>query len=258
MIECCRPVFSMSVSFGWLILGGENGVWVVSLRNLVKGKVRRSKNLSSSEKLLNLPDSVILGHGVGGSSSQIACNGCLEGKVERECVAAKLRSPRNVRESDENILCFVAFKGRKSTALPRMSMKAISIQALSPKKFVVLDSTGDLHILCLSKTVIGSKISCHISQLPHIMNVRKLAIFPDASSRMQTIWVSDRNHSMQIVDIDTAFNEDDGNGSEEKPVPISVSHVIFAGEKIQDMIPTAGKSVLILGQAGSLYSYAVS
>lgn len=263
VIECCRPVFSMSVSFGWLVLGVENGVWVVNLRNLVKGKVRKTKN--SNEKLLHLPDSVIRDGdcvGGGGSSSRIACNGCLEGKVERECVSAKQSCAKNVREYDKSIVCFVALKGQdvkdlKPTALPRMSMKGISIQALSPNKFIVLDSAGDLHILCLSKTFIGSDISCHVRQLQRILNVQKLAVFPDASSRMQTIWVSDGHHSMQMVDIDPAFNEDDGNGSEEKLMPLSVSHAIFAGEKIQDMIPTAGKSILMLGQ-GSLYSYAVA
>ena len=38
VIECSRPVFSVSVAFGFLILGEENGVRVFGLRRLVKGR----------------------------------------------------------------------------------------------------------------------------------------------------------------------------------------------------------------------------
>lgn len=67
-----------------------------------------------------------------------------------------------------------------STRMLIMLVKAISIQALSPKKFVILDSAGDLHLLHLSNSAIGSD-TFHMQQLPHIMKVQKLAILPDVS-----------------------------------------------------------------------------
>ena len=71
-----------------------------------------------------------------------------------------------------------------STRKLQMSVKAISIQALSPKKFVILDSVGELHLLYLSNSVTGSDSSYHMKQLPHIMEVQKLAVFPDVSISM--------------------------------------------------------------------------
>ncbi|GLU01640.1 hypothetical protein SLE2022_189400 [Rubroshorea leprosula] len=264
VIECCRPVFSMSISFGWLILGEENGVRVIDLRGLVKGKTRRVKNLASKEKLLNVSNSLIRdGDDFGGSSSEIPCNGSLDGKIEKHCVSAKLRSIKYIQETDESGACFVAFKekevkGLESTALPKMSVKTISIQALSPKKFLILDSSGDLCILNVHKTAVGLNVSCQLRQLPQSLKVQKLAVFPEMSSRIQTIWISDGYQSVQMMDIDTTYNEDDGSESEGKLMQTSVSQAIFTSEKVQDMIPTAAKSILILGQARSLYAYAVS
>lgn len=44
VIECCKPVWSMCMSFGFFIFGEENGVRVLSLKSLVKGKSKRVKN----------------------------------------------------------------------------------------------------------------------------------------------------------------------------------------------------------------------
>ena len=76
-----------------------------------------------------------------------------------------------------------------STGTPLMSVKAISIQALSPKKFLILDSAGDLHLLHLSNSVIGSDASYHMKQLPHIMKAQKLAILPDVSLSMVPLFL---------------------------------------------------------------------
>lgn len=93
------------------------------------------------------------------------------------------------QDSSEGGACFVAFRSGEvgsstSTRKLQMSVKAISIQALSPKKFVILDSVGELHLLHLSNSVIGSDSSCHMKQLPHIMEVQKLSVFPDVSISM--------------------------------------------------------------------------
>ncbi|KAK7364827.1 hypothetical protein VNO80_13571 [Phaseolus coccineus] len=81
VIECARPVFSLSVAFGFLILGEENGVRVFGLRRLVKGK-GGNKRFGNSKQLRN-------GVGVrGGGLEVVNCNGDLEGKMERHGVAA--------------------------------------------------------------------------------------------------------------------------------------------------------------------------
>ncbi|GMY24412.1 hypothetical protein FCV25MIE_19654 [Fagus crenata] len=287
VIECWRPVFSISVSFGVLILGEENGVRVFDLRRLMKGgKVRKvdslglnlsSENGKSEEGRglhnLRLPNGVVGGHyakfGGGKSGSEgapeLACNGYLDGRMDKHCVSVKQNSVTLRQDSSKGGACFVAFRSDEvgsstSTGTPLMSVKAISIQALSPKKFLILDSAGDLHLLHLSNSVIGSDASYHMKQLPHIMKAQKLAILPDVSLRTQTVWISDGVYSVHMMaasDMDTVVNENDRNESEEKPTQISVSQAIFASEKIEDVIPLAPNAILILGQ-GSLYSYAIS
>lgn len=84
--------------------------------------------------------------------------------------------------------CFVTFNKyeveTKPTTKVTMSVKAISIQAVSQRMFVILDSVGDLHLLCLSNSVTGANISGHMRQLPHKMKVQNLATLPDVSMSM--------------------------------------------------------------------------
>jgi hypothetical protein len=79
----------------------------------------------------------------------------------------------------------VAFKREVTEGMKPTTLKAVSIQALPPKKFVILDSTGDIHILCLSAPVVGPNVMAHMRRLPHSMKVQKLAVFPDFSSSIQ-------------------------------------------------------------------------
>lgn len=81
--------------------------------------------------------------------------------------------------------CFVALKNEvetKSMTKVSMSVKAISIQALSQKMFLILDSHGDLHLLCLSNSGFGVDITGHVRQLPHVMKVQSLAVLSDVST----------------------------------------------------------------------------
>ncbi|RVW44863.1 hypothetical protein CK203_087083 [Vitis vinifera] len=79
VIDCGVPVFSISVSGEFLILGEENGVRVFQLRPLVKGWIRKEQRES---KNLNFPN------GCGSKSAgveanmEIACNGDLEGRTD--------------------------------------------------------------------------------------------------------------------------------------------------------------------------------
>lgn len=58
VIECPKPVFSIEVCFGLLVLGEENGVRVFSLRQLVKGRVRKVNALQAGQKF-RLPNGVV-------------------------------------------------------------------------------------------------------------------------------------------------------------------------------------------------------
>lgn len=104
-------------------------------------------------------------------------------------LAVKQRSVKCRQDSSEGVAYFVAFRSKKAEGLNSpttafMSLKAISVQAVSAKKFLILDSAGHLHILHLSSSVAGSNIIGHMRQLPHFMNVLKLAVLPDISLRM--------------------------------------------------------------------------
>ncbi|XWS30680.1 hypothetical protein CRYUN_Cryun23aG0007500 [Craigia yunnanensis] len=257
VIDCLKPVFSMSISFEWLVLGEENGVKVWNLRELVKGrKVRNVKNSGLSNGVIGDNDGIFSG---GSSSSEIVCNGYLDGKIEKHSVSVKQMSGKNRQESAGGSACFVVFdkkevKGLTSTKVSFMSMKAISIQPLSSTKFLMLNSAGDLSVLHVLNTAVGSNFTCHMSPLPHVLKVQKLAVLSDISSRRQTIWISDGYHSVHMMDISSDVNENDKRESEEKLIQISVSQAIFSSEKIQDMIPTAANSILILGQGNLLVS----
>lgn len=87
VIDCLKPVFSMSMSFEWLVLGEENGVKVWDLRELVKGKkVRRVKNYGLSNGVIGDGDGIF---SAGSSSSEIVCDGYLNGKIEKNSASGK-------------------------------------------------------------------------------------------------------------------------------------------------------------------------
>lgn len=92
-----------------------------------------------------------------------------------------------LRQDSSEGLYFVALKRRANEDLKSakmMSLKAISIQALSPKKILILDSVGDLHLLHLANAANGFDFSCNIRPLPHLMKVQMLTSFPDTSISM--------------------------------------------------------------------------
>ncbi|KAJ6960417.1 uncharacterized protein [Populus alba] len=263
VIECSAPVWSISVSSGVLILGEDNGVRVFNLRQLVKGRVKNVKDISSNGKSdgkgLKLPNGVVGDDYFHGSSSGNGCNGVLDMKTDKQYVSVKLRSVRCRQDSGEGGACFVAFKREEVEVLKPTTSKAVSIQALSHKKFVILDSMGDLHILCLSAPVIGSNFMAHMRRLPHSMKVQKLAVLPDISLKMQTFWVSDGLHSVHTItlsDMGAAVNSNNEDETQEKLIQITVIQAIFSAEKIQDLIPLGANGILILGQ-GNIYSYAI-
>lgn len=102
----------------------------------------------------------------------------------------KLRSVKLRQDTRDWGACFVAFNSKGSVSLKSIKMlakspKAISIHALSPSKFLLLDSDGDLHLMCISNSVRESEPSFQIKQLTQTMKVRKLAVLPGKSTNAQ-------------------------------------------------------------------------
>jgi hypothetical protein len=93
VIECSVPVWSISVSSGVLVLGEDNGVRVFNLRQLVKGRVKNVKDISSNGKSdgkgLKLPNGVVGDDYFHGSSSGNGCNGVLDMKTDKQYVSGK-------------------------------------------------------------------------------------------------------------------------------------------------------------------------
>ncbi|XP_058778892.1 uncharacterized protein LOC131652918 [Vicia villosa] len=274
VIRCSRPVWSLSISFGFLVLGEENGVRVFGLRRLVKGKmvVRRVENSNLKSGLNKLPNGdhhrKYKGGGDRGGKTrggvdgdEATCNGGLEGK---NGVAVKQTSVKYKHDNKDGGACFLALKGNEAEtkSMPKVSksVKAISIKALSQRMFLILDSHGDLHLLSIYNSGLGVDITGHVKQLPRVMKVQSLAVHLDESTTSQTIWISDGCHSVHMFTMDTenALNEADENDSnEKKSMHLPVTQVLFSSEKIQDIISISANSILILGQ-GSLYAHAIS
>nr|XP_011467825.1 PREDICTED: uncharacterized protein LOC105352420 [Fragaria vesca subsp. vesca] len=271
VIDCCKVVWSISVSFGFLMLGEDDGVRVFSLRQLAKGRVRKSKPTALNSGLPNgvIGDNVVhseagdCGSKHGSGKCEESCGGYLCRKNDRNGVIVKQRSVKLKQDSCEEGVCFAAFKGKEletSKSRRRIPVKAISIDALSSNKFLILDSDGGLQILHLFSPVIGSDITTFLQQLPSTMKVQKVAVLSEIAARTQSVWVSDGYNSVQMMvasDMDIAVSGNDLNESKEKPMHITVGLTIFTGEKIQDLTPLAANTVLILGQ-GNLYTYATS
>ncbi|XP_020554869.1 uncharacterized protein LOC105177956 [Sesamum indicum] len=271
VIDCCLPVFSIRVLFGFLILGEENGVRVFPLQPLVKGNHRKEKK--NSGKRYNskngLTNGVDAAKGNGGRT--VGTDGDLNllpakgEKTEKFSDSVKLRSVIFRQDSRDQGAFFMKFEDKDEGSSISMNMtgrsiKAISIQALSANYFVVLDSVGDVHLLCFSYSVQGFDKPCLMKRLSQTMKVLKLAVFHDVSTATQTIWMSDGSHTvhlMTVSNMDTSFDKTEKKDTKEKLIQTSVTRAIFTSEKIQDITPLSANAILILGQ-GNMFAYAIS
>lgn len=86
VIDCCKLVWSISISFGFLILGEDDGVRVLNLSQLVKGRVRKSRTSNSSLKL-GLANGVVgdNGNSAAGDCGNKHASGKCEGTLEKTC-----------------------------------------------------------------------------------------------------------------------------------------------------------------------------
>ncbi|XP_074279192.1 uncharacterized protein LOC141604644 isoform X2 [Silene latifolia] len=253
---------------------------------LVKGRVLNSNeekheeiNVKLDGRKLKVPNGVIkplyenhefgkkIKNGAKVDSSRFLANGDVHNVIgvksnanadDSHHVTVKPRSVKLRQDSGEWGIQFVSFnntidEGVKSREPQYAKTKAISIQAVSPQRFLVLDSDGDLHVLHLSKSGIAQ-----MRRVPATIKVQQLAAFPDSSANSR-VWMSDGLNSAHILTMpcpDTPDNEDSCN-NEEKISHYSVTEVIFTSENIQAMIAVAANAVLLLGQ-DSLYAYAIS
>lgn len=67
VIDCCLPVFTIEVLFGFLFLGEENGIRVFPLQQLVKGNYKKEKK--NSGRRYNLKNGLTNGIDVAKASS---------------------------------------------------------------------------------------------------------------------------------------------------------------------------------------------
>ncbi|KAK1279544.1 hypothetical protein QJS04_geneDACA003083 [Acorus gramineus] len=271
VIDVVAPVYAMVVSPRFMVLGEGRGVRVFPLGLLVKGRVRKQGRSGVRKKGLE--------NGFGGRcknceslkrSDPAAVGNCLgrKGSAESDCGSAKLRTVKLKQDSGELGSFFMPLKIQSSKLSGKLTLvKAVSIHYLSPKKFLILDSSGDLHLLSLLDTDTVSEAnnqscpssSCaSVRRLEYIMKVQMLAVLPDIPTRTQIIWISDASHSVHIaslmdVDVPGSDNDDDEN---EKLKQISASQAIYTSERIQDIVPFASNEILILGQ-GSIFAYAI-
>lgn len=100
--------------------------------------------------------------------------------------AVKQSAVKLKQEASDGSSCFVTLKGEDdvdstSISTPVMTLKVLYIQPLSPRSFIVLDSVGDLHLVCLpkSKAPTASDVNFHLKHIPHVMKVQHLTAFPD-------------------------------------------------------------------------------
>lgn len=106
-------------------------------------------------------------------------------------LAVKQSTVKLKQEANDGSSCFVTLKSKDgvdstSMSTPVTSLKALYIQPLSPRSFIVLDSVGDLHLVCLpkSKAPTASDVNFHLKHMPHVMKVHHLTAFPDITMSM--------------------------------------------------------------------------
>ncbi|XP_051140855.1 uncharacterized protein LOC127258169 [Andrographis paniculata] len=244
VIDCCFPVFAIRVLFGFLTLGEENGVRFFPLRRLLKGNHKLEKKING--KKINSRR---------GSTNAID----LAMAEKKSDSSEKLRCAKIRQDSKDVGAFFVTFDKNADNSTNGKLVKTISIQALSPSCFVVLDSDGDVHHLCISHSVQGLETSCTVRRLTRTMKAAEIAVFHDVSAVMQFIWMSDGCHTVHVTAVseaDVSSDKIDNKETNENLLQTSVKQTIFTSEKIQDVVPLAANSVLILGQ-GNLFAYAI-
>nr|XP_029121873.1 uncharacterized protein LOC105046650 isoform X2 [Elaeis guineensis] len=297
VVDLVLPVYSVAVSMGFLLLGEMDGVRVFPLRPLIKGEGRVArrggvgqKGLSAAKGVDSVVDvckkGVLNGLVIPSSAAKSGPPSLAAGKLPRpeagcccndrgaelknvvEKGTAGDRTPYKLRtvslsqnSSDYSIFVVMTcgdIQNSKNAMGAVASAKAVSIHSLSQKKFLILDSAGNLHVLSMPNTVkapegtalcSATPKDAHMIHLDHTMKVQMLAVLPDISAN--------GGYSVQmmsITDIECPVSENDKNESKQKAVQISAIEAIFASEKVQDIIPLSANAILVLGQGAVQFS----
>ncbi|KAF3785322.1 hypothetical protein EJ110_NYTH28296 [Nymphaea thermarum] len=169
-------------------------------------------------------------------------------------------------EANKNMVQFQTIKLRQDScgfgsffaAFKNSNCKAVSIHSLSQRIFLVLDSAGIIHLLCLSRTTQGSSSGRASIALRNMcttplscpVKVQMLGVIHDAP-KTSTIWVADGFHSvylMNLPDISVPADKIENAQWSDKSLHLSACQAIFSSEKIQEIVPFAGNSLFVLGQ----------
>ncbi|CAH9105617.1 unnamed protein product [Cuscuta europaea] len=269
VIDCSVPVFSMSLSFGFLIMGEENGVRVLPLRPLIKGTAKQDIGLSKKKLINALDRDNKMGNErlnrteIVGTETELKLNygSHFEKRSDQHSHAAKLKSAKLRQDSRGWGVSYFAFEqvfNLESVKVPIKSVKAISIQALSASKFLILDSVGNLRIMFLASYAPGYKIHGHMKRLSLTLRVQRMAVLPDNSASTQAVWLSDGLHSIHVMVLNEAESSvSEIENKETDEMQTSVPQAIFSSEIIQEIAPVTANSAMLLGQ-GSIFVYAIS
>ncbi|PKA55559.1 hypothetical protein AXF42_Ash006761 [Apostasia shenzhenica] len=278
VVECELPIYSISVSPGVMVLGEMGGVRVFPLRPLVKGNEVKAKGNgpgvtsgNSVDRLMELRKSVVP-NGVVASASSLGRGGKAElpkdGKAGGQNDQCKLRCARLHQKSGD--FCSFPMELNSDNATPesctgaRPSVKAISVQVLSQKQFLVLDTSGDLHLLTqsgrftASETKANSSGSSKFTNLNYLDLDMKLQAFAVISGS-EFVWITDGAYSvhvMSMIDIISPDKDDNDKDVKEMKTILSAAQVIFTSEKVQHMVALSANAVLVLGQT-SVFAYSI-
>ncbi|WOL03148.1 hypothetical protein Cni_G11868 [Canna indica] len=289
VIELTLPIYSITLSTRSMLLGEVDGVRVFPLWPLLKGRISKSRDVghrkasASMEDICNknLPNGLVIPKTslVPESGSRCDCSGSgqeaeAEGKTDGCSAPHKLKIVRIRQDSGDLYSFFVVIKRPESqnykvqAGVPTSS-KAVCIHVLSQKKYLILDSTGDLHVLKLKDSGMSleptSQFSmfsedAHLYHLDNVMEVQLLATLPDTSSKTQFVWLSDGGYSIHLISLDdteTTVGEGDNDENKQKASIFSVVGAIFTSEKIQDIVPISTNSCLVLCQ-GNMFIYGIA
>ncbi|KAG0487395.1 hypothetical protein HPP92_009490 [Vanilla planifolia] len=237
VVDCELPIYSIGMSMGVMVLGEAGGIRVFPMRPLVKGNGAKSK-------MKGRLASVIGGDGLLGHKKPVIPNGlvvfpssCFRGvaavegakeeNADRNQVHRKLICARLKQSSGDfgSFFTDMNFKNAitESIAGVQASVKAISIHVLSQKQFLIMDSAGDLHLLCLRGTFTASEITADpsrsskracTSSLDLSMKVQILAVLPTTSSRAELVCISDGKHSVHLMSVDNENPAEKGDNDE--------------------------------------------
>ncbi|KAG0539030.1 hypothetical protein BDA96_03G287700 [Sorghum bicolor] len=276
-LEPARPVYAMEVAMGRLLLGEAGGLRVFPLRGLMKGGKEREGQKEVAVAV--------------GRKGYHKKNGMLNGLVvpvkrvsyggsgQGDAISTRKLTTLRVKQSSGSYCSFLlAFQNddHKSEGSMELlkSVKAVSIHPLSKDKFLVLDSSGVLHVFSLSTTEMGSGAAAaaskqyseniHTYRLDYPMKVQLSAVFSVTSIKTQIFWVSDGGHTvhaMSVVETESPHvDKSNGDVTRERElatIKLSAIEAILTSERVQDIVSISKDSVLILGQ-GNMFLYGTS